>query len=112
MTDEHTVGHEMRGVLRQLLTHARTEGRAIEGEVLAFILHAARRIEELAEAIGAEAKTMIHGVQKIRLDDLIKQLYRQVENDEDLKSFWERMAEELPDLIEGIETVIERTIIE
>ena len=39
---------------------------------------------------------------------LIKRMYEQVENNEELKNFWEGMVEEIPDLIEWIQNIMEK----
>ena len=99
---------ELNKTLYELLEHARAEGTMIEGEVSEFLAHMAERIETLTLTIGKDVGSLIHSDLIEKLGHLVENMHAQVEGSESLKSFWESMVEEIPDLIEWIHTIMEK----
>ena len=111
MTNEKTIGEiakETHGALTEFLSHARAGGRELEGDVAGFIKKTAHHIEKLIEAIGRDAVAAEHKLHLDALKELGRRMLEQVEENEVLQSFWEEMVEEIPDLIEWIQSFLEK----
>ena len=112
MTNEQTisdVAKETHKSLTEFLSHARAGGHTLEGDVAEFIQNTAHQIVMMAEAIGKGAVAVEH---MLHLDQMIEvghRMLEQVEDNEVLQSFWEEMIEEIPDLIEWIQSFLEKS---
>ncbi|MDR3364723.1 MAG: hypothetical protein LBS91_07265 [Clostridiales Family XIII bacterium] len=108
MEDVQNIAKELGGLLRELLAHARTEGKNIEGGLSAYLARASAELGSLVSALETDARAVAHGAPLHQLAELRARMGEQVEHSEPLKSFWERMAEEIPDMLEGVEAFLEK----
>ena len=112
MSAEQSVGHlfsEIQGVLKEFLSFSIEKGKSIEGDSSEFIKHTAEKIENLVEAAGTNVVEASHSLQLDHLGELAKRMHSQVEHDKSLESFWEDMAQEIPDFIEWTENVLKES---
>jgi molecular chaperone DnaK (HSP70) len=95
-------------ILSRFLEQAHTKGRAVEGDVISFIRLTASDIEKFVRTVGEELRAAGHALHLNRLAELAKSMFKQIEENEELESFWEEMVEEIPDLIEWIQNLLEK----
>ena len=99
---------ETHKVLKECLSHAHNKGRTVEGNVNEYICSAGNKLKRLFKSLSKDKEAAKHHVHLNKLGMLAENMYEQVEKDEELESFWEKMAEEIPDLLEWIQTLLEK----
>ena len=98
---------ETHKVLNECLSHARSKGRTVEGDVKESIFNAAKKLTKLQKTLCKDKEAAKHHAHLNKLGMLAESMYEEVEDNKELESFWEKMAEEIPDLIEWIQTLLE-----
>ena len=93
-------------ILSELYRHAKTQGSAIEGEVIGFIKNSASGIEKFVISAGDEIVAAGHAMQLDQLTELFHRMHEMIDHNALLASFWEDMVQEIPDLIEWTENVL------
>ena len=97
---------DTQNVLSELYKHAKTQGSAIEGEVIGFVKNSASGIEKFVMNAGDEIVAAGHAMQLDQLTELFHRMYEMIDHNALLASFWEDMVQEIPDLIEWAENVM------